>query len=62
MQRFTAWIKAERHSSLGELMGTLTANYTGHWNYYGIVGDSKCLNEPGSQVNLFGAAYRPARA
>ena len=121
VQRFTEWIKAERHSSLGELMGTLTAKYTGHWNYYGIVGNSQSLNrycyetsrilfkwlnrrsqrrsytwkafnrllqrfkvppprvveaawgtklpcrsggrtQQASQVNLFGAAYRPARA
>jgi len=42
--RFTEWIKAERHRSLGELMGTLTAKYTGHWNYYGVIGNSKSLN------------------
>jgi hypothetical protein len=102
-------------------MGTLRAKYTGHWNYYGIIGNSKSLNrychetsrilfkwlnrrsqrrsytwkafnrllqrfkvppprvvegaggtklscrpgrriEQASQVNLFGAAHRPARA
>jgi hypothetical protein len=42
--RFTEWIKAERHRPLGELMGTLTAKYTDHWNYYGTVGNSKSLN------------------
>ena len=44
VERFTEWIKAERHRPLGELMGTLNAKYTGHWNYYGIVGNSKSLN------------------
>ena len=36
MERFSEWIKAERHSPLNELMETLCAKYTGYWNYYGI--------------------------
>ncbi|HTF24429.1 MAG TPA: group II intron reverse transcriptase/maturase [Candidatus Limnocylindria bacterium] len=44
VQRFTEWIKAERHSPLRELMETLVAKYTGHWNYYGIIGNSKSLS------------------
>src|SRR5437867_8233543 len=44
VQRFTEWIKAERHRPLGELMKTLTAKYTGHGNYYGIIGNSKSLS------------------
>jgi len=44
VQRFTEWIKAERHSSLTELMGTLRTKYTGHWNYYGIIGNSRSLS------------------
>ena len=44
VERFTEWIKAERHSPLGELMKTLTAKYTGHGNYYGIIGNSQSLN------------------
>ncbi len=44
VQRFTEWIKAERHNPLGELMETLRAKYQGYWNYYGIIGNSESLN------------------
>jgi len=44
VERFTEWIKAERHRPLHELMKTLTAKYTGHGNYYGIIGNSKSLH------------------
>jgi tagatose-1,6-bisphosphate aldolase non-catalytic subunit AgaZ/GatZ len=44
VQRFTEWIKAERHNPLGELMDTLRAKYRGYWNYYGIIGNSESLN------------------
>jgi hypothetical protein len=44
VQRFTEWIKAERRSPLTELMETLRAKYAGHWNYYGIIGNSKSLS------------------
>src|SRR5438093_7420079 len=44
VERFTEWIKAERHRPLTELMETLRAKYAGHWNYYGIIGNAKSLN------------------
>ncbi len=44
VQRFTEWIRAERHSPLSELMETLVAKYRGYWNYYGIIGNSKSLS------------------
>jgi len=120
--RFTEWIRETRHTKIAELMKTLAAKYRGHWNYYGIIGNTQSLHryyrettrilfrwlnrrsqrrsyrwpafrrllqrfqippprlvetvrgvmglpcradwsaEQASQVNLFGAAYRAARA
>jgi group II intron reverse transcriptase/maturase len=41
--RFTEWIRANRHEKLGTLMETVAAKHRGHWNYYGIIGNSKSL-------------------
>jgi len=51
VQRFTEWIKAERHKPLGELMETLGAKHRGHWNYYGIIGNSKSLSRYYHETN-----------
>jgi len=38
--RFTEWIRTSPHTKVSELMETLRAKYHGHWNYYGIIGNS----------------------
>lgn len=43
IQRFTEWIKTERHQKLSKLMKTLAAKYRGYWNYYGLLGNSQSL-------------------
>jgi group II intron reverse transcriptase/maturase len=42
-QRFTEWIKTQRHRPLDGLMRTLRAKYQGHWNYYGVIGNYQSL-------------------
>jgi len=44
VDRFTEWIRSKRHGKICDLMGTLHAKYQGHWNYYGVIGNSKSLN------------------
>jgi hypothetical protein len=43
--RFTRWIRAERHRKRSHLMRLLRAKYQGHWNYYGIIGNSASLSQ-----------------
>jgi group II intron reverse transcriptase/maturase len=43
INRFTEWIKENRHRPMRELMRTLRAKYQGTWNYYGLIGNSKRL-------------------
>ncbi len=43
--RFTEWIKEERHGKLRELMEKVTQKYRGHWNYYGLIGNSRSLHQ-----------------
>lgn len=43
--RFTEWIKEERHSKLWELMEKVAQKYRGHWNYYGLIGNSRSLHQ-----------------
>jgi group II intron reverse transcriptase/maturase len=38
--RFTEWIRTDRHTKVSQLMETLRAKYHGHWNYYGVIGNS----------------------
>jgi hypothetical protein len=45
VQRFTDWIKTERHGKLSELMKTLRAKLQGYWNYYGIIGNFQSLKQ-----------------
>ena len=35
------WIKKERSTPLQELLATLKRKLQGHWNYYGVIGNSK---------------------
>ena len=41
--RFSEWIRAERHCKISDLMQSLRAKYRGHWNYYGVIGNSRSL-------------------
>ena len=45
VSRFTEWIKAERHGKLGEWMTKVAQKYRGHWNYYGLIGNSRSLQQ-----------------
>jgi RNA-directed DNA polymerase len=42
---FKDWIKRSRSFRLESLMKTLKAKYRGHGNYYGVIGNSKSLND-----------------
>jgi hypothetical protein len=37
-------MRGHRHDRLGELRETLRAKYQGHWNYYGLMGNSESLH------------------
>ena len=43
--RFTQWMRSHRHDKLCELMETLRLKLQGHWNYYGLIGNSKGLHQ-----------------
>ena len=43
--RFTQWIRKHRHQKLKETMKTVAQKHQGHWNYYGIIGNSESLSE-----------------
>ncbi|MEK7311144.1 MAG: group II intron reverse transcriptase/maturase [Chloroflexota bacterium] len=43
--RFTEWVRAQRHQKLSRLMKTVAAKHRGHWNYYGIIGNSQSLDQ-----------------
>lgn len=43
VDRFTEWIKKHRHRRVSELMQTVAQKFRGHWNYYGIIGNSEGL-------------------
>lgn len=45
VQRMSDWLRTHRHRKLPELMKTLKAKLRGHWNYYGIIGNSQSLNQ-----------------
>jgi group II intron reverse transcriptase/maturase len=44
VDRFQEWIRSKRHSKIRDLMRTLRAKYQGHFNYYGVRGNSRSLN------------------
>jgi len=44
-QRMTEWIKGSRQEKLPRLMRTLRAKLRGTWNYYGLMGNSRRMNE-----------------
>jgi RNA-directed DNA polymerase len=45
LERMTEWIKASRHEKLPRLMKTLRAKLRGNWNYYGLIGNSRRMNQ-----------------
>ena len=45
VERFTEWIREQRHQKLGGLMKTVAQKHQGHWNYYGLIGNSKSLSD-----------------
>ena len=42
---FTEWIRRSRHQKLPKTMKTLASKYRGYWNYYGVRGNSKSLEQ-----------------
>src|ERR1044071_4752528 len=44
LARLTAWIKSHRSIKVSEIMGTLRRKFQGHWNYYGVIGNSQSLS------------------
>src|SRR5262249_44760501 len=43
LARLTEWLKAERHSPVRQLVKALNARLLGHYNYYGVIGNSRSL-------------------
>ena len=45
VERFTEWIREHRHQKLRQTMKTVAQKHQGHWNYYGIIGNSESLSD-----------------
>jgi RNA-directed DNA polymerase len=45
VERFTEWIREHRHQKLKPLMKSVAQKHQGHWNYYGIIGNSESLRD-----------------
>ncbi len=45
VQRFTEWIREHRHQKLRQTMKSVALKHQGHWNYYGIIGNSESLSD-----------------
>jgi len=45
VERFTQWIKEHRHEKLKQTMKTVAQKHQGHWNYYGVIGNSESLSD-----------------
>src|SRR6266446_8241089 len=45
VQRMGEWLQTHRHRKLPELLKTLAAKLRGHWNYYGVIGNSQSLSQ-----------------
>jgi RNA-directed DNA polymerase len=43
LARVTEWLKAERHLPVRQLIEALNARLRGHYNYYGVIGNSRSL-------------------
>ncbi len=51
VERMGEWLRNHRHQKLPELMETLAAKLRGHWNYYGVIGNSQSLSQYEYQVH-----------
>ena len=45
VERFTEWIREHRHQKLRQTMKAVAQKHQGHWNYYGIIGNSESLSD-----------------
>jgi group II intron reverse transcriptase/maturase len=45
VKRMGTWLRTHRHLKLPELMEKLKAKLRGHWNYYGVIGNSQSLSQ-----------------
>jgi RNA-directed DNA polymerase len=45
VERFTEWIREHRHQKLKQTMKAVAQKHQGHWNYYGIIGNSESLSD-----------------
>ena len=43
LARVTEWLRAERHLPVRQLVEALNARLRGHYNYYGVIGNSRSL-------------------
>jgi len=51
-KNFMQWCRENRHQRLQELFTMLNAKLRGYYNYYGVIGNCRSLNEFYSQVRL----------
>jgi group II intron reverse transcriptase/maturase len=45
VKRMGTWLRTHRHRKLPKLMEKLAAKLRGHWNYYGVIGNSQSLSQ-----------------
>lgn len=50
LARVTEWLKAQRHQPVRQLVEALNARLRGHYNYYGVIGNSRSLRACFHQV------------
>ena len=50
VKRMGEWLRTHRHRKLPALTKTLAAKLRGHWNYYGVIGNSQSLSQYEYQV------------
>jgi RNA-directed DNA polymerase len=43
--RFTEWIQKARNRPVAQIMESVARKFQGHWNYYGVIGNSQGLGE-----------------
>jgi RNA-directed DNA polymerase len=48
--KMTEWIKEQRSCPIREIMHTLRQKFTGHWNYYGVIGNAASLGQYENQA------------
>jgi group II intron reverse transcriptase/maturase len=56
VKRMGTWLRTHRHRKLPKLMKKLGAKMRGHWNYYGVIGNSQSLSQYDYQVR--GLAFK----